>query len=101
VTPEFPAGTYHYYVTDTYPFIQRCLKGTYTTTGGGPPGDAGMGGPPDGGGSACSAAGMCAANQVCCPTGQPCAGMCVPDCRTGGTCPTGLTCDASLGICKP
>ena len=26
-TPEFPNGTYHYYVTDTYPFIQRCLKG--------------------------------------------------------------------------
>jgi hypothetical protein len=28
VTPEFPGGTYHYYVTDTFPFIQRCLKGT-------------------------------------------------------------------------
>jgi hypothetical protein len=27
VTPEFPQGTYHYYVTDSYPFIQRCLKG--------------------------------------------------------------------------
>ena len=28
VTPEYPAGTYHYYITDTYPFIQRCYKGT-------------------------------------------------------------------------
>ncbi len=28
VTPEFPGGTYHYYITDTFPFIQRCLKGT-------------------------------------------------------------------------
>ncbi|MCA2978952.1 MAG: YHYH protein, partial [Myxococcaceae bacterium] len=28
VTPEFPAGTYHYYITDTFPFIQRCVKGT-------------------------------------------------------------------------
>lgn len=28
VTPDFPKGTYHYYITDTYPFIQRCLKGT-------------------------------------------------------------------------
>lgn len=28
VTPEFPAGTYHYYITKTYPFIQRCVKGT-------------------------------------------------------------------------
>lgn len=28
VTPEYPQGTYHYYITDTYPFIQRCYKGT-------------------------------------------------------------------------
>jgi hypothetical protein len=28
VTPEFPQGIYHYYITKTYPFIQRCLKGT-------------------------------------------------------------------------
>ena len=28
VTPEFPSGTYHYFVTDSYPFIQRCVKGT-------------------------------------------------------------------------
>ncbi len=27
VTPEFPNGTYHYYATDTYPFLQRCVKG--------------------------------------------------------------------------
>ncbi len=28
VTPEFPAGTYHYVITDTFPFIGRCVKGT-------------------------------------------------------------------------
>ena len=28
VTPEFPQGVYHYYVTKTYPFIQRCVKGS-------------------------------------------------------------------------
>jgi hypothetical protein len=28
VTPEFPQGTYHYYITDAYPFVQRCVKGT-------------------------------------------------------------------------
>jgi hypothetical protein len=28
VTPEFPQGTYHYYITDSYPFIQRCVKGS-------------------------------------------------------------------------
>ncbi|HEX4869382.1 MAG TPA: YHYH protein [Moraxellaceae bacterium] len=28
VTPEFPQGIYHYYITTSYPFIQRCVKGT-------------------------------------------------------------------------
>ena len=27
VTPEFPNGIYHYYATDTYAYLQRCLKG--------------------------------------------------------------------------
>ena len=27
VTPEFPGGIYHYYATDTYPYLQRCVKG--------------------------------------------------------------------------
>ena len=27
VTPEFPNGTYHYMATDTYPYLQRCVKG--------------------------------------------------------------------------
>jgi hypothetical protein len=40
-TPEFPSGIYHYYVTDTYPFIGRCLYGTPMTNGG-----PGGGGPP-------------------------------------------------------
>ncbi len=57
VTPEFPKGTYHYYITDTYPFIQRCVKGTPSASGTmmGPPmggmGPGGAMGPPpmDGG----------------------------------------------------
>lgn len=28
VTPEFPAGIYHYFATNTYPYLQRCVKGT-------------------------------------------------------------------------
>lgn len=28
VTPEFPEGIYHYYATDTYPYFQRCVKGS-------------------------------------------------------------------------
>lgn len=27
VTPEFPKGIYHYMITDTFPYIQRCTKG--------------------------------------------------------------------------
>jgi hypothetical protein len=26
-TPEFPQGIYHYYATDSYPYLQRCVKG--------------------------------------------------------------------------
>lgn len=37
VTPEFPNGIYHYYVTETYPYIQRCVKGTATRMGPPPP----------------------------------------------------------------
>jgi hypothetical protein len=31
VTPEFPGGIYHYFITDTWPYMGRCLKGTPTT----------------------------------------------------------------------
>lgn len=27
VTPEFPNGIYHYYATDSYPYLPRCVKG--------------------------------------------------------------------------
>jgi len=27
VTPQFPDGIYHYYATDSYPYLQRCIKG--------------------------------------------------------------------------
>lgn len=28
VTPEFPDGIYHYFATDSYPYFQRCVKGS-------------------------------------------------------------------------
>jgi len=28
VTPEFPKGTYHYFATETFPYLQRCVKGS-------------------------------------------------------------------------
>jgi hypothetical protein len=27
VTPEFPKGIYHYFATETYPYLQRCIRG--------------------------------------------------------------------------
>ncbi|MGD1941269.1 MAG: YHYH protein [Leptolyngbyaceae cyanobacterium] len=54
VTPEFPQGIYHYYVTDAYPFVQRCGKGTPDPSARpGPPEDGELpenGRPPEGGG---------------------------------------------------
>jgi hypothetical protein len=38
VTPEFPKGVYHYYVTETYPYIQHCVKGTPAAEREGAPG---------------------------------------------------------------
>lgn len=35
VTPEFPDGIYHYFATDTYPFLQRCVMGEAEVSGGG------------------------------------------------------------------
>ncbi|EAY23888.1 YHYH protein [Microscilla marina] len=29
ITPDFPQGTYYYVLTDNYPYIPRCFKGTY------------------------------------------------------------------------
>jgi len=55
VTPEFPKGIYHYYITEAYPYMQRCIKGDGKEArprpgpgmgGRSPPG---MSGPPGGG----------------------------------------------------
>jgi hypothetical protein len=55
VTPEFPQGIYHYYITEAYPYMQRCIKGDGKEArprpgpgmgGRSPPG---MDGPPGGG----------------------------------------------------
>lgn len=55
VTPEYPKGIYHYYLTVSYPFIPRCTMGTPDQSFrkmGPPPGGGrgpGGGGPPFGG----------------------------------------------------
>ena len=46
VTPEFPQGIYHYYATDSYPYFQRCVKGSVEALegAGDPPGGGPTGG---------------------------------------------------------
>jgi hypothetical protein len=89
---------YHYHATHEYPYSLGCFRGTPITTStsdgmtGGSSGSGGNGGSCDGG---------CGASDVCCPSGQPCSGSCVPNCNLGGSCPSGLTCDSSSGICAP
>lgn len=48
VTPEFPEGTYHYFITESFPYLSRVWRGTPDDSfqkKGGPPG-GGRGGPP-------------------------------------------------------
>lgn len=76
VTPEFPSGTYHYFITDSYPFIQRCVKGTAT-------GGMTMG-PTDGGTTMGPPACMPGQTSMCCGDGT-CGGPethanCAADC---------------------
>ena len=70
VTPEFPCGIYHYYITDTYPFIQRCVKGT--AMGGTGAGGMGGGGGPGGTGGETGGPPACSAGQtsMCCGDGK-------------------------------
>jgi hypothetical protein len=79
VTPEFPCGIYHYYITDTYPYIQRCVKGS-TTGGGGTTTDAG-GPQTDGGLPSCTGGqtSMCCGDGVC--DGPETTTTCPADCH--------------------
>ena len=52
VTPEYPDGIYHYYLTESYPFIPRFFRGTPDSSfrhTGPPPGQGGPGGRGPGG----------------------------------------------------
>ena len=113
VTPEFPNGTYHYVITDAYPFIQRCVKGKVaagTNTGGGtnPGGGAGGGGSGPGPKACTTAAdctGACPPGSQGCTCGNSPQGMiCVPTCTVSADCPTSpqgqpMTCNQ--GTCRP
>jgi len=67
-----------------------------------PPADGGGPPPADGGaGESCLEGAQCDQGTICCPADLPCAGMCVPDCRSFGQCPEGAACDSASGLCVP
>lgn len=117
VTPEHPEGIYHYYITDTFPFIQRCVKGTAMGgMMGPPPGDGGVGGdagvPADGamtGPRACTSTTQCtgacpAGSRGCTCASTPMGMACVPTCTTAADCPSGpmgMTLSCRSGVCAP
>jgi len=70
VTPEFPDGIYHYYLTDSFPFGQRCVKGS-TIDGGGGPGAGGPAGPGAGGPGAGGPAGPGGGQPLDCAQAEP------------------------------
>jgi hypothetical protein len=49
VTPEYPEGIYHYYITDTFPYISRSFRGTPDESFGRRGGSGGRRPPPRGG----------------------------------------------------
>ncbi|MBI5497184.1 MAG: hypothetical protein HY904_19380 [Deltaproteobacteria bacterium] len=68
-----------------------------------PPPDGGLPPPSDGGPPSCAAGEACPPASVCCTAPAPCAGRCVPDCRSpGNACPAQRpTCNTSTGMCGP
>lgn len=99
---------YHYHATKALPYLMACYQGKSSATMMHVPacfgmmmpmGDGGMAPPVDGGAKMGCGAG-CQNGQVCCPAPEPCAGMCVPDCRKGPGCPPMRTCDQVSGVCK-
>ena len=84
VTPEFPQGIYHYYLTDSFPFGQRCVKGDAPASEEGGPGAGGPGGGGPGGGGPGDTPVDC--EEV--PEGMPCCGDGVCDGpETADNCP--------------
>lgn len=109
-------NTYHYVLTNTFPYIPRCFHATPDASfrgmmmpGGGdagvmPPADGGMTGP-----RACTSTAQCTG---ACPTGSrgctcsstPMGMLCVPTCTVAADCPMGpmgTTFMCRMGICAP
>lgn len=100
-----PDGKYHYHVTDQFPYVLGCYRGTPNGAGM-PGGDGGMMMGPKSCTSPADCALMdCPPGSMGCTCGQTPMGMlCIPTCTTNADCPMGmggmqLTC--KNGICAP
>ena len=106
-----PDGKYHYHVTDKFPYVLGCYRGTPNGAGMGMP-DGGMMGMDGGmmGPKTCSAPADCALAD--CPPGSkgctcgqtPMGSICIPTCTTNADCPMGpmgMTLTCKMGVCAP
>lgn len=108
-----PDGKYHYHVTDTFPYVLGCFRGTAMGAGMGMP-DGGP--PPDDGGGMMMGPKSCTTPADCmvtdCPPGSkgctcgqtPMGSLCIPTCTTNADCPMGpmgMQLSCKNGVCGP
>lgn len=102
-----PDGKYHYHVTDKFPYVLGCYRGTPNGAGMGMPGDdgGGMMGPKSCTTPADCALADCPPGSKGCTCGQTPMGMlCIPTCTTSADCPMGpmgMQLNCNNGQCGP
>lgn len=103
-----PDGKYHYHVSEQFPYVLGCYRGTPNGAGMGMPGGDGGGGMM--GPKACSSPADCALTD--CPPGSkgctcgqtPMGSICIPTCTTSADCPMGpmgMQLNCNNGQCGP
>jgi hypothetical protein len=101
-----PDGKYHYHVTEQFPYVMGCYRGTPNGGGMQMPGDGGMMMGP----KSCTSPADCALTD--CPPGSkgctcgqsPMGQICVPTCTTNTDCPMGpmgMQLSCKNGVCAP
>lgn len=101
-----PDGKYHYHVTDKFPYVLGCYRGTPNAGMGMPGGDGGgMMGPKPCASPADCAITDCPPGSQGCTCGQTPMGMlCIPTCTTNADCPMGpmgMQLNCNNGQCGP
>lgn len=102
-----PDGTYHYHVTDQFPYVLGCYRGTPNGAGMGMPGGDGgmMMGPKSCTTPADCMLADCPPGSKGCTCGQtPMGNLCIPTCTTNADCPMGpmgMQLSCKMGVCGP